>query len=146
MGRTVQFPHIMHGGTVCRPEPHRAPAASSSDDTESEDGGGDGSAYSSTGDVSDSDCNTGEYAEHAGTTMHEGSASPVPPNPRGACLLLRATLYIVLPGSCALLWGPQWSSANVGTEDGTWMLTIAGVPGPDLSAPIEEEVGPPRGK
>ena len=105
MGRTPQFPRMSHGGAIRRPESRRTPAASSPDDTESEDGGGDSSAYSSTGDMSDSDCNTEEYAEHAGTDMHEGSAYPVPPNPRGECLLLRATLYIVPPGSCALLWG-----------------------------------------
>ena len=80
MARTRQFPRMSTGGIVRRPESHQTPAAPSPDDTESEDGGGDGSAYSSPTDMSDSDSHTEKYAVHAGAD----TLDPVPPIPRGA--------------------------------------------------------------
>ena len=105
MGRTPQLPtHIMCGGAARHPA-RRAPAASSPDETESEDGGGDGSAYSSIGEVSDSDCPTAEFAEHAGNNMREGSACAVPPNPRGACFTLEGdSVYCPAWFMCVVMW------------------------------------------
>ena len=111
MGRTNPPPtHIMCGvsGFANLPARRRlmrrrlARGDSGTDESESED---DGSADSSIGEVSDSDCPAARVAGHAGNDVRADSASAVPPNPRGACFTLEGdSVYCLAWFMCVVMW------------------------------------------